>query len=695
MKWETCTKVVVIISTVIAELTHNGLAARETSFLPLTSGLALVGTLLVARRFPHQVLCLVLVLLYIMPGLIFLPFHQFFHSIPSTACLLGVMLSALNLRAWYLPRQWKFPLVLWALIVALSWPIIFLRELDFAPTLTLGTPLFNNGAGVPTAVAAAWVPAVAVTQGVGFLWIDWLFGVFGTGQQASFERSVLIPLGIGFLLTSLIAFYQALGDIRFLNTPSWIDSGRAPGGMLDANPFGVLAACWGPTFLVLALASQRRDRYVMAILAMTVCWLSVLFSGSRSAFLVVVMASLYLLWCVRKLARDAQQRIWLRRGLVGIFLVIGLIGTLAPSSVLTPFRRFRSRFPSNPSQWTLKMVVEYQFIERFLFGRTAACMLKEVPLTGIGVGSFHTLLNDYARKYGIGRRLPFDNALNWYLHQFAELGLLGSVGWVTWIIVFIRTLLCSPAPAAVATPVGMLKCLLVAFGIASLLGVHAQNLEMLLTFWTYTFWLSTYIDQPSPIGIAEEPQQQPSSLGGNRHDTLSSRGSPLSWRLWATIIVIGWVYAVILGFESLEMLRVPYRAAAADWNYTYGFYDWEQAPKIGAFRWTQQKAVTVIPVHGPWLCSTLWVYHPDASTKPVHVQVWLDRQLATELWMRDSGPLRRCLPVPDDKPRIAITIQVNRTWRPLDYGRGDPRGLGVAITPWTFAQSPLEGKSTQ
>jgi hypothetical protein len=152
---------------------------------------------------------------------------------------------------------------------------------------------------------------------------------------------------------------------------------------------------------------------------------------------------------------------------------------------------------------------------------------------------------------------------------------------------------------------------------------------------------------------------------------------------------------VILGSKSLDTLRVPYRAAAADWNYTYRFYDWEQAPNIGAFRWTQQKAVTVIPVHGPWLCSTLWVSHPDASTKPVHVQVWLDRQLATELWMRDSRPLRPCLPVPDDKPRIAITIQANRTWCPLDYRRGDPRGLGIAITPWTLAQSPLEGKSTQ
>ena len=100
----------------------------------------------------------------------------------------------------------------------------------------------------------------------------------------------------------------------------------------------------------------------------------------------------------------------------------------------------------------------------------ATRIVREVSFTGVGVGSFHTLATDYARKYGVGNRLPFDNALNWYLHQFAELGLFGSVGWIAWIIVFIRTLLVPPVPAVVMTPTGLLRCVLVAFGIASLLG---------------------------------------------------------------------------------------------------------------------------------------------------------------------------------------------------------------------------------
>jgi hypothetical protein len=104
--------------------------------------------------------------------------------------------------------------------------------------------------------------------------------------------------------------------------------------------------------------------------------------------------------------------------------------------------------------------------------------------------------------------------------------------------------------------------------------------------------------------------------------------------------------------------------------------------------------VTVIPVQGPWLCSTFWVQHPDVMAKSVRVQVWIDGRQAMDLWLQDSRPLRRCLPVPTDKPRIAMTLTVNRTWRPRDYDLGDPRWLGVAVTPWTFIQAPLAGEST-
>ncbi len=291
-------------------------------------------------------------------------------------------------------------------------------------------------------------------------------------------------------------------------------------------------------------------------------------------------------------------------------------------------------------------------------------MIEEVPLTGVGLGSFNTLLIDYMYRDGTANQIdvPFENASNWYLHQFAEQGLLGSLGWVIWIIVFIRSLLWPRAPGVGALPAGILKCMLVAFGIASLVGVHAQSPEVLFTFWTFVFWLSTYFPQPLSPASSEET----------------------SWKPWVAIVSVACVYTILLGYRSVTTLRVPYRAVMADWNYTYGFYALEHAPDMGAFRWTHRQAMALIPVQGLWLRLTTKAHNLDVGQHPVHVWVRIDGQLATDMWLRDHAPLTHYIPLPTDKQRVSLTIRVDHTWRPADYGQGDTRELGVTVSDWTF-----------
>ena len=42
------------------------------------------------------------------------------------------MLSGKGALQWSLPARWQWPLITWAAIVAITWPIVFLREADFA-----------------------------------------------------------------------------------------------------------------------------------------------------------------------------------------------------------------------------------------------------------------------------------------------------------------------------------------------------------------------------------------------------------------------------------------------------------------------------------------------------------------------------------------------------------------------------------
>ena len=69
------------------------------------------------------------------------------------------------------------------------------------------------------------------------------------------------------------------------------------------------------------------------------------------------------------------------------------------------------------------------------YGAIGTAIIRDHPLFGIGVGGFNIMQADFARVHGFPI-LPPDNAQNWYRQQLAELGVVGSVGWVWWAALF-------------------------------------------------------------------------------------------------------------------------------------------------------------------------------------------------------------------------------------------------------------------
>ena len=295
-------------------------------------------------------------------------------------------------------------------------------------------------------------------------------------------------------------------------------------------------------------------------------------------------------------------------------------------------------------------------------------MFSEAPLTGTGLGSFNVIATDFMQKYGMtyyGQpTLPFENALNWYVHQLVELGLTGCLAWGLWCVIFLRSVLLFPTPAVVAS---VLKVLLVGFGFASLFGVHAQNAEILLTFWTLVFWLSTFIPD------------------------LFSSPAPAHYSVrWPLMLSIVCVYALSLGFTSMTTLRIAARANSANWEYSYGLYAWEHSPVLGAYRWTHHTASTQLSFSQPRLRLRMKVHHPDVTTNPVKADIWLNDQPAATVWFRDHAPLVQDIALPSGVREALLTIRVSRTWRPADFGQGaDYRPLGIALAEWRFLPHSL------
>src|SRR5829696_397080 len=126
------------------------------------------------------------------------------------APLAGAIVATTPPTRWALPDVLKLPLACWSLTVAITWPIIVLREADF-----LWSRIDAN--------TVWWAGIAAAATLLGVLWLDSLFTAFPAADfpAASFERTVALPMAAGWVLSSVVAIYQLFGDVTFLNRGTW------------------------------------------------------------------------------------------------------------------------------------------------------------------------------------------------------------------------------------------------------------------------------------------------------------------------------------------------------------------------------------------------------------------------------------------------------------------------------------------
>src|SRR5262249_47552076 len=161
---------------------------------------------------------------------------------------------------------------------------------------------------------------------------------------------------------------------------------------------------------------------------------------------------------------------------------------------------------------------------------------------------FHTLVPDYSypiNKFAI-RNDP-DNSQNWFRHQLAELGILGSFGWIAWTIAMIRLLWLPVRASPDALQEAVARGALVALSVVSLIAMPTQNTVMTLAFWTIAFWW----------------------LGLGAPDVLRSDGEsvpPPRTAVWWVLAVLAVGFAGLTLRQALGPLRPATRAAKFDWH---------------------------------------------------------------------------------------------------------------------------------
>lgn len=654
MALERAARIVLIVS-----LSGAGLLFARIAGPPLLAaiiGLAAVAGWCAGR---YGFSAVVLVVGYVVPIVLLLIFGEYYepYLVVWMAALFGVVLSRPPYASWSLPQRWRAPLLFWALVVALSWPVVVLRELDFTPGLLNATRGIGNShiGGLPADVVT-WVLSVAITHGVGLLWLDRLCADFSRADLPRFERMVVLPLGVSAAVGSLVSIYQAVFNLQALSRGAWASQGRAAGPLVDANPSGFLMALW--IFGLLALASRvpNRSKIIAGIgglLAFGGAWAS----GSRSVLLVLMIGMAGV--SVAAWRKTARPRPLMAAGTVGALLLFGagLVWFSARAGSENPIRRLLSMVPRGTANLGSIQHGLIELWERNNYGVAAMEILRDSPFVGAGVGAFHILSSDYAAIAGLPLT-PSDNAQNWYRHQFAELGAVGSAGWVGWMVLFVPVLVCPPRDREQAFALTTVRSLIIAVAVVSLFGMPTQNAVVALTFWTLAFWCLQLADPPEPPKATR---------------SLSPR-----------ILLLGvWILAFAhLGgtmHVATTTLRVPSRALRAHWIYRHGFSDQKLDSDGQEFRETGQRAVEVFPTSNQWLKLTVWIDHPDAQRDPVEIKLWRNRELILRTIARDSTRITRYVQVPHRERQLMIETWVERTWQPAGQ---QPRGLHVANWEW-------------
>lgn len=663
------TKSVVIASTLAAAFVELYLATRLTyPQLFFVVAAAFVVALIAGSLRPGPATAVVLPMSYLAPAayVIWAGFENYSFEVIWALPLLGLIVSGRDAWRWHLPGQWRWPLVAWALIVAASWPLVFLREVDFNVGILPLHGVANTSIGITPWDAVTAVTYWTLVHNIGLLWFDRLFGWY-SDRAEEFHATVLMPMASALSVACAVGAYQAFVDLRFLNPHLWPHMGRASGTLGDANTFGMIAALWAPASVVMARHWSAPWSIIGCVVGVAIAMVGVLTSGSRTALIAIAfgLAAIAFESVMAWRRAEAVSRPSMKRlaPIVAGALILGIVVLVVArgSSITSVVGRGSLGYIPFVGDLGIRESARDLLWDRYGYGPPAVEMVKEHPWSGTGVGTFHTLVHDFAVVTN-GKNLPPDNAQSWYRHQLAELGLLGSVPWLVWCLWFAVTLFSRTIGRGDRFAIGLLRGSLVGFGFISLMAMPGQSLPVVLTFWVLAFWFATLKNVPA------------------------ASQAPWPTAPWAVTLGLVVVYATITFADARGDLRPRNRSMRFGWEYQYGLGIVELGADGEPERRTSRdyRSLSVNPVKGKVLKFVAWIDHPDGDEHPVHVRVWADSRKVYDDDLKRSAAIRLDIPAAPGATHMVIETEISRTWRPRDFGRNDQRTLGLSIRDWVW-----------
>lgn len=419
--------------------------------------------------------------------------------------------------------------------------------------------------------------------------------------------------------------------------------------LTDLNAAGSLFVLAGLTAASLAASGVLRR---VAVAAGVLMLPALLLSGSRSAVAGAVAAGAVVL--LRGPGRgDAPGR---RSALLlpATAIVAVLLGGVVITSTLTSD-------PTGGAGASLGMRSE--------FAATSARMLASAPMSGVGIGRYYPRSPEFMSAH-LRSIYAYENAHNYLLQQFAELGVVGGGLFVLMLATLVtgiwRSLRAAPSPAPLALLAGVVGYL------ATCLTGH----PLLVPEAAFPFWIALGVAAGATGAATSRPAEMPA--------------------VWP------WVPRGVATFLALSLV-----VSAARANRVFpsppdrGFHDEQQTDAGVKYRWTTRHAVAWVQRDVGFLTIDVQAPSIPDRARPFVVQLEADGELVQTAtvpagkWTQVGVALR----TPGLKPRRRIDLRVNQVWtekrdRPGPNVTDDrPRGVmaGYPVLHEVGAVTPLSG----
>jgi len=562
------------------------------------------------------------------------------------------------------------PIIFFAATVILSAIVTFLKFSNFFPFHSDRVyELLTNVSGVSAGGALMSTLFSSLNYLTGFLLF---FIVLSSFRDEKLPERILCALLASMSLAVLFGLYQHFFDIRFGNTDFWVLMEQINATFKDPNSFGLFLATLLPITIAVVLTEKGMKRYLA--LGSSVLFLFVFPQvGMRSGFLALVLALILFAALVIRASWEQLKILFKKRSVwagAGVLIIImaafGLWG-LGGTRLLDKLRNYSQPILSMKDLARLSP-------ERYFLWKEAIEMMKDYPVSGVGIGSYIVELPNY---YTLAPRdeIPVlddykrnDSAENYFLHVGAEMGLVGIV-FALWLFaaVALRTI-------RAVRDKRPLRTRIVIFGIAAGLLAYFTNLifhSFIGSFEVnYLFWL----------GIA-------ALVGWTEDDRSDKKNKRIRNMVFYSGVCLLTLFGIVGLWQSSHSLSLKSRTELFGIEQAFGFYGQEETEDGRPFQWTGKTAGMTLAIEKPVMRIPLLASHPDLSKEPLRVEIFIVKDFFREKRRLEAITIRenfwktyRFELDEDIGHQAMILFQVSRTWNPLKTsGIPDARHLGVAV----------------